>query len=271
MKYLSLVTIFALLFSSCFTDPIDLDLNEQNEKIVILGWITDLEEPQFVKISKTVNYLGDQPEAFVSNASVTLSDSKSSYTLLERNVGHYYLPDDWLAILEEEYRLEVNYKDITYTSSYVMSACPEIENVRAERYDAEDKVDTIISYETVFDFQETPGEGDAYFAIDYLKGTADGDSLSNGGFADDEFVDGEYFEDIRVSEDDRLFKKDDVAVLELYSIGQEAADWLFDIEAEIFRGGPFDPPPANVRTNIEGGALGYFIMSGAQQVEIKVD
>ncbi len=271
MKHLFIIFISVIFFSSCFIDQIELDLNDDNEKVVILAWITDLNEPQFVKISKTVNYLGNLPEVFVSDASVVISDSERSYTLEERKSGHYYLPLDWTARIGDTYSLEVFYDDKEYTSSYVMNSCPEIENAIYEQYNIDEDTDSIPTYETVFGFQETPGEGDAYFAVDYLKGTMAGDSLDNGGFADDEFVDGEFFDDIRLSEDDRLFRRGDVAVIELFSIGKEAADFLFDIRAETFRGGPFDPPPANVRTNISGGALGFFIASGAQQIELKIE
>lgn len=269
MKKLFIIFISIVSFSSCFVEPIELDLNNENEKIVILGWITDLDEPQFVKITKTVNYLGDLPEVFVSDASVVISDSERSYTLEERKSGHYYLPVDWTAKIGDTYSLEIFYDGIEYNSSYIMSPCPEIEDAFFEEYNVD--ADSIPTYETVFGFQENPGEGDAYFAIDYLKGSMAGDSLDNGGFADDEFIDGEYFDDIRLTEDDRLFRVGDVAIIELFSIGKEAADFLTDIESETFRGGPFDPPPANVRTNITGGALGFFIVSGAQQVELKIE
>ena len=127
------------------------------------------------------------------------------------------------------------------------------------------ETDSIHIYETIFSFQEIPGEGDAYYGVDYITGSTDKDTLFNGQFTNDEFVDGEYFEDIEISDYNRLFKLGDKVVLDIFSIGFETSEYLLDVQTEVFRGGLFDPPPVNVRTNISGGALGYFIVSGTDR------
>ena len=274
MKQLFFLVII-LSLTSCFQDRIEIDLNEENQKVVITAWITNLDEPQFVTVGKTVNYLGNVAQEYVSGANVKLANSTSELVLEEGNQGRYYLPHNWTAVLNETYTLTVDVENKTYTASHRMRPCPELENVDFVEYDLDDfsdeEVDIIDSfhiYGTIFDFQESPGEGDAYYAIDFLKGTMQGDSMRNGGFANDDFVDGEYFEGIELSEVDRFYELGDTAILEFYSIGMETANFLIDIESEIFRGSPFDPPPANVRTNFTGGAVGYFIISGAQSQEL---
>jgi len=267
-KYIIIFT--TLLLTSCFKDRIEIDLNEENQKVVITAWITDLDEAQFVTVSRTVNYLGEPEQDFVSDAIVSLSVNDELYMLEEQESGRYYLGLDWMPRLSETYTLEVEVDGNVYSASHFMRPCPAIEFPELEFVVEIEDGDTLRGFETVFGFQETPGEGDAYYAIDYLQGTTAGDSLRNAGFANDQFIDGEFFDDIRVGEDDRLYQSGQIAVIELYSLGEETANYLFDIESEIFRGGPFDPPPANVRTNFSGGALGYFIVSGAQQVELEV-
>jgi len=269
MKNIFFILLILLSFSSCFTEQIELDLNEENPKVIIVAWITDLDEPQFVKVSRSTNYLGSVPTPPISDAVVELSNDNNSYILTEQENGSYYLPEDWTAELDMLYTLTVTIEGISHTAQHIMRSCPPMEEVTYQNYT--DFQDSLIGYETVFSFQETIGEGDAYYAIDYLKGTMAGDSLLNGGYADDEFIDGDYFDDVTISEEDRLFQIGDTAVIELYSIGRETINYLYDIENEIFRGGPFDPPPANVRTNFDNGALGYFIMSGGQQVEIVIE
>ena len=271
-----LYILLALSLTSCFRDRIELDLNEENQKIVITSWITDLEEPQFVTVGKTVNYLGPVSQSFVSAAIVKLSNSTDEYFLEEGTEGRYYLPSDWTAALGETYTLSVIVGEEEFVASHIMRPCPEIEDYNTLIYEEDDfgeeeTMDSVNIYGTIFSFQETPGDDDAYYAVDYLKGTMAGDSMRNGGFANDDFADGEYFAEIELSEYDRLFAVGDTAILELFSIGDETANYLADIESEIYRGLPFDPPPANVRTNFTGGAIGYFIISGAKQVEIIVE
>lgn len=274
-KLLYIAIILSL--TSCFKDRIDIDLNEENQKVVITAWITDLDERQFVTVGKTVNYLGPISQEFVSGADVRLTTSSSEFILEESDSGKYYLSSDWTAEIGASYTLTVDVEGQLYSATHIMRACPELENVDYLEYDLEDFEDEEIVldsshvYGTTFSFQETQGEGDAYYAIDFLKGTTEGDSLFNGGFANDDFVDGEYFEEIELSEIDRLYEIGDTAVIRFFSIGDESAQFLVDIESEIFRGSPFDPPPANVRTNFTGGAVGYFIISGAQTQEIIIE
>ncbi len=272
-----LYILLALSVSSCFKERIELDLNQENQKIVITSWITDLDEPQFVTVGKTVNYLGSEGKEFVSGAIVKLTNSTDVYFLEEEEEGKYFLPSNWIAILGDTYTLSVAVEEVEYVASHLMRPCPVIEEAGFLIYERnpweeeEETMDSIYVYGTTFGFQETAGGDDAYYAIDFLKGTMAGDSMRNGGFANDDFVDEEYFADIELSEFDRLYALGDTAIVELYSIGDETANYLSDIESEVFRGSPFDPPPANVRTNFTGGAVGYFIASGAQQVEVVIE
>lgn len=269
MKYFILL-IIACTATSCFKDRIELDLNDDNTRIAIVAWITDLNEDQYITVSRTTNYLGEQTNDYVNNAIVTLTDESQEYSMTIDTDGTYYLPNNWQAQVGDNYTLKVTVDGTTHTASHQMRACPSIANTQSVLID-DLEIDTIDLYATSFDFQEIMGEGDAYYAIDYLKGTAAGDSLINGAYTNDEFFDGEYFDGIIISEEDRFFQKGDTAIIELYSIGQETHEFLVDIENEIFRGGPFDAPPANVRTNFSGDAVGYFIISGAQQAQLIID
>ncbi len=273
MHKLIIVLAVLITFTSCFKERIDIDNNtEENKKIVITGWITSLEEPQFINISRTVNYLGGFQEDKVSGAVVTLQDGISTYTMTEKEAGTYYLPDDWVARLGDDYNLKVVFDNKEYTATHTMTPCPEMENIYYDiSEDYEEGEDEEPYFDPVFSFQETEGEGDAYYAVSYPKGTLFGDSLIYGAFASDDFSDGIYFEDIYLPTGADGFFVGDTAVMDFYSIGLETASYLQDIENEIYRGSPFDAPPANVRTNIEGGAIGYFIASGARREEIVIE
>jgi len=270
MKKIIIFSTMLIGLSSCFTERIEVNLNDNNKRLVVEAWITDLDERQFVKLTNTINYIGEQETDFVSGAIVELSDANQSYTLNEETTGFYFLPDTWQAQIGDTYTLVINHEDTEYIASYTMNICPEIENLVIEVVGNIEKTDSIFIYKTVFAFQEIAGKGNAYFGVDYLKGTTAGDSLLNGGFTDDEFLDGQFIEDITLTERDRLYQIGDTAVVDIFSIDDETFLFLNDIQTETFRGGPFDAPPANIRTNISGGAVGYFIISGAKRKEIVV-
>jgi len=255
---------------SCFEERIELDLNANNRKPVVNAWISSLDKPQYVNLSFTTNFLGKPSIEFINNAMVILEVNEASYVLENDGFGNYFLPADWIKVIGGNYRLKIEHEDEVYEAEQVMRSCPLIENARTELVEF-DNTDTIDLYESIFDFQETLGEGDGYYFIDFLKDSVDGDSLFNGGYANDEFIDGEYLSDIKITEFDRLYKMGDTLIIELYSIGKETVNYFSDIESEVFSDGPFDAPPANIRTNISNGALGYFIIGDAESVELIVE
>lgn len=271
MKNIIIMLTTLLTFTSCFKERIELDNNtDENKKIVITGWITPLDEPQFIEISQTVNYLGSFTPDRVSGAIVTIEDAITTYDLEEREAGFYYLPEDWTARVGDDYKLRVEVNNKTYTSVHKMRPCPEIENPGFEISEDYEEDDEDLIFDSMFSFQDFEGEGDGYYAATYPKGTMFGDSLIYGESTDDSFVDGQYFKDITLSTG-VYYTIGDTAIIDFFSIGLESSDYLQEIENEIFRGSLFDAPPANVRTNIEGGAIGYFIASDARRAQFVLE
>lgn len=274
MKSIAKLIVPAFILTACFTERIDLDLNEDNTRLVVSAWITNLDEPQFVKVSRTVNYLDDQSEDLVADAIVTLSDESETYLLNEIHQGYYYLPHDWTSVVGDLYTLTIQFEGQEYIATHRMNRCPEIDSLSFRDYMPEDpfeeeEYDEPV-YETIFAFQETPGSGDAYYFIDYLKGSLAGDSVQNGGFVDDQYFDGAYLKNVVVTESDRLYFEGDTVVVEMHSIGVSSYFFLEEMSNVIYGNGPFDPPPANVKTNISNGAVGYFIISDARRDEIVI-
>jgi len=269
MKCIKIIiwTFTTLSFVGCFQEPIDLDLNQgDNEKLVVEAWISNLDEQQKVTLSLTADYLDSLEVNYVNDAEVFLTYNQETLTLSPQGQGEYTLPMDWVAETDIDYTLEVVYQDESYVASSFMKEMPELEEIRAEFFERRDSIDY---YDVFFGFQETEGEGDGYYGIDYLKGTMVGDTLTNGGFTSDEFSDGIYFSDVTLTNDG--YEIGDTVILEAYSIGKEASDFLLDIISEVFREGLFDAPPVNVRSNFTNGALGYFIASGGRQYEIVIE
>lgn len=265
-----LIIFVALIFTSCFTEEIELDLNSgDNQKLAVYAWIDDGDTDQEVALTLTSDYLDSLTKNIVTDAIVTMRSNGQTVEWPHQGDGIYSLPG-WRAVANVEYTLRIEYKEEVYESTSFMKPMPLLENVRSETYDDySPEKDSIKYYDVYFDFEETPGEGDGYYGIDYKKGTTDGDTLLLGGFTNDDFVDGIKFTDIGLSQDEE-FVLGDTVIVEAYSIGIDASNYLQDVINEVFREGIFDPPPVNVRSNISNGALGYFIASGIQREEIVV-
>ncbi len=273
MKYivkLSIVMSAVLLLSSCFKERIDLDLNEgSNKRVVITAWITDLDEQQSVLLNYSSDYFDSLTIEYINDAEVTLMNGSQEFVLEFEKDGTYNMPVDWRGVQGETYTLTVRHGGVEYTATNSMRLMPEVENIYTEFSEEKFEEDSVITYDIYFSFPEVPGEGDGYFGVDFLKGTLGGDTLVNGGFIDDEFIDGEYFDDISLT--DRIYSVGDTAILEVHSIGRDASRFLQDIIDETFRDGLFDPTPVNVRSNFTNGAVGYFVTSCSRQIEVVIE
>ena len=87
----------------------------------------------------------------------------------------------------------------------------------------------------------------------------------------DEFINGELLSDLSIQREDHNYKTGDTAVIELYSLTRDAFSYI----ETVIQAENIDPivaaPPANVPTNISNGALGYFLLSSRQSIEIIIE
>ena len=60
-------------------------------------------------------------------------------------------------------------------------------------------------------------------------------------------------------QDEEVLEPGDIVTVEMNSIGEEYANFLWDAQSEISGSNPlFSGPPANVKGNINNGAIGFF-------------
>jgi|GEM_PF-1505382 len=274
MKSLNLnaavVILCAVILSGCFMERIDLELNSTNKKVVINAWLTNLDEEQSVNLSYTTDYLDPISKDYIDNANISITDGDNEFNLSYTQDGDYLLPSNWRGQVGKTYQITVDIDNEVYTASSEMRIMPEIENVFAEISEKdEESEEEDPFYDVYFSFEDTEGEGDGYYGVIYNKGTLSGDTIFNGDFIDDEFIDGSYFEDVNLTSSTHI--AGDTVILDLHSIGIETSNYLTDIQEEIFRGGLFDAAPVNVRSNFSNGALGFFITSGARRIELIIE
>lgn len=269
MNLIDKITFYLLcicILSSCFTERIDLDLNDGFKKVVISAWLTDLDEQQTVLLNYSAPYLKPTEIDYINQADVALEFGDSTIIFNHVENGLYEAPELWRPTAGNEYTLKVTVDGKTHEATALMRSMPELEDIRTLQTF---ETDSIPLYEVYFSFQENEGKGDGYYGFDYIKGSPKADSLSREGFMYDDFLDGYYFTDVVLTTDG--FILGDTVVLDVYSIGKDAAQFLEDIIAETFKDGIFNPPPVNIRSNFSGDAFGYFIVSGAKRYEVIVE
>ncbi|GAB3948480.1 hypothetical protein GCM10028805_22980 [Spirosoma harenae] len=131
--FIALVVLFGL--TAC-VDPIDLTLNSKVNVLVVDGTITNLPEPQIIRLNRSqadrlTGRFGAIP---ITKASVdVLVDSSQIITCHETVDGSYQLPSDFKGQIGHAYQLRITLADGTkYVSNQqVMPAVPPISQVSA--------------------------------------------------------------------------------------------------------------------------------------------
>lgn len=254
-------------FSSC-TEKIDFDLNTEKSRLVVEGNVSSGKGKHSVKLTKTTSYFYSEKAPVVENASVKISDGTDSWTLVEEKPGYYFTPE-----IEPKtgktYTITVDAEGQTYTAQERMELVVEFDSIvvrKKEEFDFGEGKDS--TYYSIFLYaQEPPNLGDYYLWKYWIKRPSETKwhnmtpTYKEWVYADDEFINGnnpstgwELFNEIPVDS----MPKDSEVRMEMYKITKSYYEFLDAIGNQTQRSGFFDGPPANIPSNFNNGALGYF-------------
>lgn len=264
LKSIFTLALIAFTISSC-TKIIDFDLDDSDPVVVIEAMITDRPEPQIVKLSMSGPYYGKNTTPPLSGAEVTINDSLETHVLTETEPGIYKTSVNFVGKDRRTYRLKVKHDGVEYTAEAYMHPKVPFDTIRidwaksfitGERDTAE--------YAILFSGQEPSTKGNIYMWHYSINRVLETDTLRNVFVQNDDFVNGTYFFDFPFYEfPKRKVKVGDTVLVEMFSISEEYETFHNAVLIETdFRGFLFDGPPANVPTNIKGGALGFFGAAG---------
>lgn len=280
-KIVSLIAL-AFFFASCET-VVELDLPESEPLLVVESQITNVSRPFEVQLSLSQPFNDQTPFDPISSAVVVITSTDGTvYQLEHQSSGLYATKTRVQAVVGESYTLSVNYMGKEYTA---MEKCrPQI------------KIDTLLAFflpdQNGFiepGFYAFIGSGEWEEPGDYYEWKVyKNDTLLDdfGPLVDsDEFREASFF-NLNIDPEDPLanfpevqprpfpftFEVGDTVRVVQYNISQQYYDFLLEVNAQLSRSGtPFDPPPANPRTNITGAeALGFFSVANEQSVEVVV-
>lgn len=251
-------------------------------KIVVDAVLTTEPEAHCVRLSASAPY-GTPSERIpvISGARVTLSDGSKEVTLKEDDgTGCYYTPEDYAAVEGRTYTLRIEGEDggeaFSFEAQDTMPPC----GVRADAFDYYKMTDSL----WVFAIwgQDLPGIISHYAADLRINGKShgygqwvsiDGYQMFDGNYLNG----GEYlfysaFEGLRDGgEETRPLKEGDEVDLYFYSMSDFFYTFMSAMLSESIAHLPlFSPQPANLPTNLTGGAAGVFALAHVTRMHLVI-
>ncbi len=271
-----LYTLFALaLVITACEKTIVLDQMQTEPQFVIEGLVVNVDSTQYVKISKSVDFYAEGTTPRVTNATVTVKDSEGNVFNYVHNPwgvsvydGVYASEVTYEGIVGRRYNLTVEVDGETFTASDDLYRVTPIDSL-VQEYDPEiDEEDHPERKYLVKMYAKEPQETKDYYLFKFYR---NGEEVNSDGgefyYANDDAI----AENINGIEAPGYYAPDDTVTMEILSLSR--LGYLFYNDANLLinsDGGMFSPPPANPRSNIEGGAAGFFQTSAIDTEKIVI-
>lgn len=267
---------------SCET-PIDLVVPNSEPILIIESVITNDTVRWGVRLTLSQQYFDNDNYYVVPDAEVTIADDMGNTDTLHYELGgHYFTYDNKACEVGHRYTLKVVHDGKTYTASEVCKFQEPIDFLMT--FELPDGNGFIEPGFYVFEKAgESEAKNDYYLWKIYRNDTFE--ELFGYLLDTDEFRETSFF-NLNIDPDDPLKDRDknilprpfpinfdvgDTVRIEQYNISQGYFDFLAELESQLDRSGtPFDAPPVNPRSNIEGGGFGYFSVLNLSKATIVV-
>lgn len=267
-KYLILI-ITAYICSHCDT-PIDLDLDQHESQYVIEGLITNETARHSIRISRTVSFNATTPAEKVRHAVVSVQDELgNTYPFLEDTAGLYRPAEAFSGEPGRTYTLDIAVDGQHFSAVEQMPVPAAIDSI-VHTINANEQADPEEEgrfYEVLLFMKEPKATEDFYLAKFYRNGILENDEGESVFYFDDRILS----EQINGLAAPYFYKQDDHFRFELYNLSRKAYRYYFELDSNINSdGGVFSGTPSNILTNLEGGAVGYFVVSGVVSAEVSI-
>ncbi len=262
------ITFFAILLaavSSC-TQKIDLKLDDSQSRLVVDATIAP--SANSIKLTRSSGYFSNEPSPRVVNASVNISDGSRNFQCLETRAGEsgIYLPDSsFHPVPGKTYTLDVQLAEAvagksSFTSSCTMAKVVKLDSITTDFISDFQGVDT---WEIKAFAQDPPEEGNCYLFQYYRNDTLISDSIFKYSIQEDRYFNGNYVNGAPVFYiDDSLpwetLHPGDKVTVRMSGITREYYDFIMQVQQAGFNIPFYSGPPANVKGNIDYGAIGFF-------------
>jgi hypothetical protein len=262
---ISSLFIISIFLAFACTERITIPLDNSKVRLIVDGSVTTDSIRQKVVLTETTSYYFDQPAPGVSGAAVSISDGDSVFSMHEDSDGIYITDAAMAGIPGKTYTLSIDLAApvggySSYTASSVLYPVSRLDSVSlAFHPDWSDN-----GVWEVKCFVQDPPTKDFYRFLVYNDRRMITDTLNNWFVTDDRFFNGNYaygapIAYLRQGRNNEALNSGDTVTVEVNSIGEAYANFILEAQAEERGSNPlFSGPPANVKGNINNGAVGFF-------------
>ena len=276
MRYIRIIILGIIVvtsFSSC-EEVINIEVEQAPSQLVIDGLVTDEDTIHVVHISLSAGFDGTVPVE-VKNAIVEVSDNLGNVYNYTHNpegydslAGYYYSDQKYVGVENGIYQLDVTVGNESFTAVDTLRGVTAIDSlsIRIDEQAVNDSENDGKIYQVLLYGQEPQETIDFYYFKFYRDSLLE---VDNNIYVFDDKVLGSSLDGLPSP---ILFREGELAGVEIYGITRVQFVYLSDL-ANILNndGGMFSPPPANPRSNISGGALGFFQVSGLNRASILIE
>lgn len=274
-KVILLILAAGLILTAC-EKTVLLDLEQVESKVVIEGLVTNHPGYQYVKISRSVNFYESGATPRITDAVVTVSDNAGNEFIFIHNPSNhpdslgYYLPQTpFSGIIGRTYSLSVDVNGENFEAQDKLLPVTSMDSLKYRinnREKRDPKIDNRF-YELLMYTKEPQDTEDFYLFKFFRNDTLNIYNPSDIYFSDDKTL----AEEINGIPSPVFYELGDSARVEVYSLSRTGFVFYSDLFNLINNdGGMFSPPPANSRTNLSNGALGFFQVSALNVTGLRI-
>jgi hypothetical protein len=226
--------------------------------VVVEGTITTEKKEHEITLSHSLSFT-DTVQRMITNATVSISTSDTLILLSEKADGKYVTSFNFAGTRDENYRLDISLVDgNSYYADCYLYPSMIVDGVLARQ---------VASGYDIYMKAHSTGKGAACLINIYVN-----DSLITQKLVDKVLMTkGGFNEKIFYVPQSMITKNTSWITVEMFSIPYVMYQYLSDIKNEtIWSVEPFRETPANVRTNISKGGLGFFLASEVTRHQIFV-
>ncbi len=269
MKILKTVVIITALSASLWncTERIELELDSTYVRMVVEGSVTTDTMAHWVRLSVTSDYFYNQSAPAVTGAEVLIDDGDKIHVLMESDTlpGWYLTSPDYHGVPGRTYTLNIRNVDINqdgameeYNATSRMNPVNPIDSIQLEYFNT-----FFTGYQVRVWAWDSP-DPDWYVFKVWKNAVLITDTLYELIVQDDQFFNGNYTYGIPsqfLSDDkpEEVVNVGDTITFEINGITEDYYNYIIEAQSQVFPQTPlFSGPPANIRSNIDNDAIGFF-------------